>query len=55
MPVVFRNVMLFVTIAWALSACGGGGEGGANQEPSPPPIDTTLDWDRDNWDEREWQ
>lgn len=39
-----------------LSACGGSGGGPdpAAQPPRPPPADTTLDWDDDNWDEKEW-
>jgi len=44
-------ILAFIALAF-LSACGGGG-GGAN--PPPPPVDTTLTWDDDNWDEKDWQ
>ena len=45
-------ILAFIALVF-LSACGGGG-GGANPPP-PPPVDTTLTWDDDNWDEKDWQ
>lgn len=36
-----------------LSACGGGGK--KTTATPPPPVDTTLTWDDDNWDEKDWQ
>ena len=46
-------VLAFIALVF-LSACGGGGgNGGAN--PPPPLVDTTLTWDDDNWDEKDWQ
>ena len=46
---------LLLTCMTFLSACGGGGGGGDTPpQPPPPPIDTTLDWDEDNWDEKDW-
>ena len=53
-----RAAILSVILVFALTACGGGGggNGGNNQQPPPPPpVDTSLDWDNDNWDEKEWQ
>ena len=45
-------ILAFIALAF-LSACGGGG-GGSNPPP-PPPVDTTMNWDDDNWDEKDWQ
>jgi hypothetical protein len=47
----------FVTLALvlcSLSACGGGGGGSDPVVQPPPPADTSLDWDEDNWDEKDW-
>ena len=54
MPVTIRAVLLVLAMSLTLTACGGGGgsDGGNNQPP--PPVDTTLDWDEDNWDEKDW-
>ena len=45
-------VLAFIALA-LLSACGGGGK----KQPDPPalPVDTTMEWDDDNWDEKDWQ
>ena len=45
-------ILAFIALAF-LSACGGGG--GSNPADTPPAADTQLDWDDDNWDERNWQ
>ena len=50
-------ILAFIALAF-LSACGGGGGGGgsgSNPSDTPPPVDTTLTWDDDNWDEKDWQ
>ena len=44
-------VIAFFSLAF-LSACGGGGT--PPPDPPAPPVDTTLDWDEDNWDEKDW-
>jgi major membrane immunogen (membrane-anchored lipoprotein) len=31
-----------------LGACGDG------NGTTPPPVDPSLDWDEDNWDEKDW-
>jgi hypothetical protein len=51
------GIRTFVLICGALallSACGGGG-GKKTPDTLPPPVDTTLTWDDDNWDEKDWQ
>ena len=45
-------ILAFIALAF-LSACGGGGSG-SNPSDTPPPVDTTLTWDDDNWDEKDW-
>ncbi len=48
------RIFIFAFIALTLlSACGGGGK--KNTDTPPPPVDTTLTWDDDNWDEKDWQ
>ena len=49
-------VIAFFSLAF-LSACGGGGggDGGGSEPPTTsPPVDTQLNWDDDNWDEKDW-
>ena len=47
-------VVLFVFSLFGLSGCGGGGGGSDPAVQPPPPADTSLDWDEDNWDEKDW-
>ena len=49
------RILILAFIAMALlSACGGGG-GKKKPDPTvPPPVDTDLTWDEDNWDEKDW-
>ena len=50
---IYVRLFLAVALASILTACGGGG---SNPPADPPPAaDTQLDWDDDNWDERNWQ
>ena len=58
-PIMLFTVRVFVLVFIALallSACGGG-SGGKKQSdpPPPPPVDTTMNWDDDNWDAKDWQ
>ncbi len=47
-----RTFILIFTAMAFLAACGGGGKKTTNDPP--PPVDTTMDWDADNWDEKNW-
>ena len=49
-PITRTLILAFIALV-LLSACGGGGK---KQPPDPPPVDTQLDWDEDNWDEKDW-
>jgi len=52
-PITRIFILAFIALAF-LSACGGGGK----KQPDPivpPPEDTTMEWDDDNWDEKDWQ
>ena len=49
-----RTLILAITSLVFLSACGGSGGGTPDPVVVPPPADTTLDWDEDNWDEKDW-
>lgn len=53
MPATIRTVMLILAISLTLSACSGGGGSDGNTN-NPPATDTTMDWDEDNWDEKDW-
>ena len=48
-----RKFTLALVALALLSACGGGGAETTNTPP--PPVDTALDWNDDNWDEKDWQ
>jgi hypothetical protein len=48
-----RIVLLLIFAVLGLTACGGGGGSDPVVQP-PPPADTSLDWDEDNWDEKDW-
>jgi hypothetical protein len=37
---------IFISLLF-LAGCG-------DSSGTTPPADTTLDWDEDNWDEKEW-
>ena len=47
-PSQMRSILILGLALLLLGGCGNGGE------TSPPPADPTLDWDEDNWDEKEW-
>jgi hypothetical protein len=48
-----QSILVLLFSLFALTACGGGGSSAAVSPP--PPADTALDWDDDNWDQRNWQ
>jgi predicted small lipoprotein YifL len=50
-----RALILIAALAVSLTACGGSSSPAAVVPPVLPTIDTDLDWDNDNWDERNWQ
>ena len=53
-----KSVVLIAALVFVLptlAACGGGGGGGDSPQPQPPTPDTTMNWDDDNWDEKDWQ
>ena len=49
---VFKALAVLIPAAF-IGACGGGG-GGEPPTTTPPPVDTQLNWDDDNWDEKDW-
>ena len=50
-----RALILIAALAVSLTACGGSSSPAAVVPPVLPPVDVDLDWDDDNWDERNWQ
>ena len=47
--------VLLVTLT-GISGCGGsGGSPDPVVQQSPPPVDTTMNWDDDEWAEKDWQ
>jgi hypothetical protein len=54
MILVTRIFVLSAISMMLLTACGGSVGGPNSAVQPPPPVDTTLDWDDDNWDEKDW-
>jgi ABC-type glycerol-3-phosphate transport system substrate-binding protein len=50
---LFLRTTLLLVSCLALAACGGGGK--KTTDTPAPPVDTTMNWDDDNWDEKDWQ
>ena len=56
MAKTFKVIATLIALNFMLVACGsdGGGGGSDGGNNNPPTTDTTLDWDEDNWDEKDW-